>query len=113
MHHGNSHGIKWGGRAEKEMALGARFQKLRGDLTIRRGLNSQRGLNSGGLPCFSATMSFLWQHCYKLFIPSYSRILDTNRLWSYLAIQPSNFVLVGRPVVNVALLSTFLAVQYL
>ena len=27
--------------------------------------------------------------------------------------QPSNVVLVGRPVVNIALLSTFLAVQHL
>ena len=107
------------------MALGARFQKLRRDLTIRRRLNSQRGrgelnsqreLDSGGLPCFSATMLFLWQHCYKVFISLcilYSRILDTNRSQPYLAIQTSNFVLVGRPVVNVALLSTFLAVQYL
>ena len=42
------------------MALGARFQKLRGDLTTRglnsqRGReepNSQRGLDSGGLLCF-------------------------------------------------------------
>ena len=29
--------------AEKNIALGTRFQKLRGDLTIRMGLNSQRG----------------------------------------------------------------------
>ena len=58
------------------MVLGARFQKLRGDLTIRgvglsewQGeLNSQRRLDSGGLLCFSANVLFMWQHCYKLFI---------------------------------------------
>ena len=46
---------------KKNMALGARFQKLRTDLTIRRTLNSQRGrgelnsqreLDSGGRPCY-------------------------------------------------------------
>ena len=31
-------------------------------------VNSQRGLDSRGLPCFCANVSFLWQHCYKLFI---------------------------------------------
>ena len=60
-----------GGGLKKNMALGARFQKLRGDLTIRKGLNSQRELDSGELPCFSETMLFLWQHCYKLFILLY------------------------------------------
>ena len=54
--------------AKGKGALGAKFQKLRGDLTSRRVLNSQRELDSGGLPCFSATMLFLWQHFYKLFI---------------------------------------------
>ena len=58
------------------MALGARFQKLRGAPTIvggwewlnsqrgRRELNSQSGLDSQGLPCFSENMLFMWQHCY-------------------------------------------------
>ena len=54
--------------AEKNMALGARFQKLRGDLTIRGELNPQRGLYSGGLLCFSANVLFLWEHCYKLLL---------------------------------------------
>ena len=61
------------GGAEKNMNLGARFQKLRegsyyqGGLNSQRGrgkLNSQRGLDSQGLPCFSANVLFLWQHCY-------------------------------------------------
>ena len=43
----------------------------------------------------------------------YSRILDTKWSWPYFAIQPSNLVLIGRPIVNFALLSTFWDVQYL
>ena len=82
--------VQWGGETfcwKKNMALGARFQKLRRDLTIRRRLNSQRGrgelnsqreLDSGGRPCFSATMLFLWQHCYKLYHYVYSNIYDTT-----------------------------------
>ena len=63
--------------AKGKGALGTKFRKLRGDLTSTRVLNSQRGraelnsqseLDSGGLLCFSATMLFLWQHFYKLFI---------------------------------------------
>ena len=59
--------------AEKNLALGARFQKLRegayyqGRLNSQmdRGeLNSQRGLDSRRLPCFSVNVLFLWQHCY-------------------------------------------------
>ena len=42
-----------------------------------------------------------------------SLILDTELSWLYLATQLSTIVLVGRSIVNVALLSTFLAVQYL
>ena len=63
-----------GGRGlKKNMNLGARFQKLRegsyyqGGLNSQRGrgkLNSQRGLDSQGVPCFSANVLFLWQHCY-------------------------------------------------
>ena len=41
---------------------GLNSQRDRGEL------NSQRELDSGGLPCFSATMLLLWQHCYNLFI---------------------------------------------
>ena len=56
------------------MTFRARFQKLRGELTTwedqfsegQGELNSQRGLDSGGLPCFSGKMFFLWQR--KLFI---------------------------------------------
>ena len=43
MHHGNSHGIKWGGRTEKEMALGARFQKLRGGPYYQEGTEFPEG----------------------------------------------------------------------
>ena len=39
--------------------------------------------------------------------------LTQKQSWFYLSIQPSNIVLVGRPIGNVTLLSTFLAVQYL
>ena len=99
--------------------------KMRLRLTIRglnsqrrrRELNYQRGLDSRGLPCFSTNVLFLLQHCYSLFISlcifylCYSRILVTKRSWSYLAIQPSNVVLVGRPIVNAALMSTFLTFQ--
>ena len=64
-----------GGAAEKKnMALGARFQKLRGETYYQWGLNSKRGRveltsqkggpDSQGLPCFSANVLFLWQHCY-------------------------------------------------
>ena len=65
---------KWG--AKKIWLWGIDFKSW-GDLNIRRGLNFQRGagelnsqreLDSGGLQCFSATMLFLWQHYYKLFI---------------------------------------------
>ena len=43
-------------------------------------LNSQRKLDSGGLHYFSATMLFLSQHCYKLFISVclYSNIFEQN-----------------------------------
>ena len=37
----------------------------------------------------------------------------TQKNHGSLDIQPSNFVLVGRPIVKVALFSIFLAVQYL
>ena len=40
-------------------------------------------------------------------------ILDTNWPRPYLEIPPSNVILVERPIVNIALLSTFRAVQYL
>ena len=61
------------GGAEKKYGLG--FQKLSvrgalisgGGLNSKRGrveLNSQRGLDSQGLPCFSASVLFLWQHSY-------------------------------------------------
>ena len=58
--------------AEKNTALGARFQKLREELYYQGAesskgqgeLKSQRGLDSRGLPCFSANVLFLWQHCY-------------------------------------------------
>ena len=46
----------------------ARFQKLGGG-GFSEGhweLNSQNELNSGGLPCFSGNVLFLWQHCYQL-----------------------------------------------
>ena len=46
--------------AEENMALGARFQKLRGRGAV---LNSQKGIDARGLPCFPAYMLFLWQHC--------------------------------------------------
>ena len=67
---------------KKNMALGNRFQKMRGSLTIRAGgggevvggwlnshrgrgeLNFQRRLQPRGLPCFSANALFLWEHCY-------------------------------------------------
>ena len=58
---------------EENMALGATFQNLRGGSLIRgelnshrgRGeLNSQSGLDSCVLPCFSAIVVFLWQYCY-------------------------------------------------
>ena len=50
----------------------ARFQKLSGvliseGLNSQRGrgnLNSQRGLDSKGIQCFSVNVLFLWQHCY-------------------------------------------------
>ena len=48
--------------AENKMALGARFQKLRRALNSQAGreeLNFQTGLNSQGLPCFSANIIFL------------------------------------------------------
>ena len=59
-----------GGGAEQHMALGASFQKPRGTLLLEAGwgldsqrgrgeLISQRGLDSGGLLCFSANMLFL------------------------------------------------------
>ena len=63
---------KRGGRLKNNMVLGARFQKLR-VFTIREGpntqmergeLNSQSGLDSWGLPGFSANVLFLWQQCY-------------------------------------------------
>ena len=41
---------------------------------------------------------------------SESRIYDTKRPWPYLAIQTWNVVLVRKPIVNAALLSTFLDV---
>ena len=37
---------------------GAEFSEGQGEL------NSQRRLDSRGLPCFSANVLFLWQHCY-------------------------------------------------
>ena len=40
-----------------------------------RELNSQKDLDSGGLPCSSATMLFLWQHCC-LYHCVYSNIFD-------------------------------------
>ena len=54
------------------MVLGARFQKLRGGLLSgglnsqggRGTVNSQRGLDSPRLPCFSVNVLFMWQHCY-------------------------------------------------
>ena len=105
--------------AEKKMALGARFQKLMGGLTISKGLNSQRGLDSRVLPCFSANMLFFCNiviysyHCVYSNIFNIAESLTQNNYLADLAMQPSNIVLVGRPVVRVALLSTFLAVQYL
>ena len=51
-------------------------------------------------------------HITMYFLISLSRrILETKQSWPYLAIQPSNVVLVGRPIVNFSLLLIFLAVQ--
>ena len=59
---------KGGGGLKKKMALGARFQNLKGEPYYQWGLNSQRdmrelnsqrGLDSRGLPCFSANVLFL------------------------------------------------------
>ena len=48
-----------GGGLKKNMALGARFQKLRVEPYYQEGLDSQRGLDSRGLPCFSGNVLFL------------------------------------------------------
>ena len=59
-------------------------------------LNSQKGLDSWGLPCFSANVLTI---CITMYIlisliseesmtESESRIYDTKRSWPYLAIQP-------------------------
>ena len=61
-----------GGGLKIDMTLGARTQKLSlaflpGWSWMLRGageLDSQRGLDSRGLPCFSANMLFPYQHCY-------------------------------------------------
>ena len=54
------------------MALGAEGGPYcQGRLNSQRGrweLNSQRGLDSGGLLCFSAHVLFLQKHCYELFV---------------------------------------------
>ena len=106
------------------MALGAKFQKLRGG--AGGWLNSQKGKGakfSEAATFLRATMFFL-QMCYfygnividYLYRYVYSNIFDiaeSSTQWPYLAIQPSNVVLVGRSIVNLALLSTFQAVQYL
>ena len=76
----------WGG-LKKKKAFGARFQKLRGEPYYQWRLDSKRGreeLNS-----------------------QRGQILEGHHVF----LQTSNVVLVGRPIVNVALLSTFRAVQ--
>ena len=76
-------------------------------------LNSQREIDSvEGYHVFLQPYYFCG-NTYKLLTSlQILRNLDTNRSWLYLATEPSNIVLVGRPVVNVALFSTLLVVQY-
>ena len=69
------HPPEGGGGGLEKWFWGVRFQKLKGDiypegfeyLEEQGGAKFSEG-DSGGLQCFSATMLFLWQHCYKLFI---------------------------------------------
>ena len=79
------------------------------------GSNSQRGrveLNSRflRLPCFSAIMLFLWQNFYCSCCYVYSNIIDIGESLTQNHHDP---ILVERPIINVTLLSTFLAGQYL
>ena len=49
-----------GGGVKKNMALGARFQKLKGDLTIRRGLDFQQCYFCGNI-----VINYLYHYVYS------------------------------------------------
>ena len=64
--------------------------------------------------CDNIVINYSCHYVYSnIFDIADSRILNTKLSWTCLAIQPSNVISVGRLTVNIALLSTFLAVQYL
>ena len=58
----------------------------------------------------NSSYHYVYSNYHYVYVYS-SRIFDTKKSWPYLAIKPSNVILVGRPIVNV--LCTFLAVQFL
>ena len=49
-----------------KMTLGLDFKSWGGFSEGHWELNSQNELNSGGQPCFSGNVLFLWQHYYQL-----------------------------------------------
>ena len=72
-------------------------------------VNSRRGLDSWGLPCFSANVLLFVSLCIYEYLWC-SRIYDKNWSWPYLAIQTWNVISVRNPEVNVPLVSNFLDV---
>lgn len=115
---------------ENRYDFGGKNSKVELGLSTRVELNAQRGRGarfSEGAR-FSRVTMFFCKHVIS--VPTLLLIINYSHHYVYsnifnmaesltqknhgsLDIQPSNFVLVGRPIVKVALFSIFLAVQYL